>query len=223
MKILSRSIALMFTSTLFCATMALAQGSYKVAGAPLPSDLSPTLASALLPEGAQVTDSSGAVVCQVWLGKAIPTKAAPAGSELLYPTLEIGTFVGVIDFPKGSSDFRGQSIKPGVYSLRYALVPQDGNHMGVNPTRDFLLMSPDAADTNPAQAVALNDLYNLSRKASGTNHPAVLDMAAPSGNAKPVALSQDDQGHWVVELNGKTAGGQDLPLAFVVVGQTSAQ
>jgi len=93
----------------------------------------------------------------------------------------------------------------------------------VNPTRDFLLMSPVALDANLGQLVALNDLLNLSRKASGSNHPAVLTMSATSGDAKAASLTQDDQGHSVLQASAKTAGGQDLPLALVVVGQTSAQ
>jgi len=225
MKRSSQFVAIIVVAAqLFCAVAAQGQGSYKVQPAPLPSDVSASLASALLTQGSQVTDASGAVVCEVWLGKAIPTKAGGgAAADILYPSLEVGTLVGAIHFPKAGSDFRGQNIKPGYYTLRYAMIPQDGNHMGVNPTRDFLLMSPADLDTNLGQALALNDLYNLSRKASATNHPAVLTMSPSSGNAKPASLTQDDQSHWVLESNGKTAGGQDLPVAFVVVGQTTAQ
>ncbi|MGD0696786.1 MAG: hypothetical protein ABSB82_18380 [Terriglobia bacterium] len=217
-------VPLAVAAQLACSVMAWAQGAYKVQPASLPADLPAALAAALLPQGNQVVDSTGAVFCEVWWGKAIPTKAGGGASgDLLYGSLEVGTLVGALHFPKAGSDFRGQNIKPGYYSLRYALIPQDGNHMGVNPTRDFLLMSPAALDTNPGQIVALNDLYILSRKASGSNHPAILTMSAPSGNAKTGSLTQDDQGHWIFEANGKTAGGQDLPLAVVVVGQTAAQ
>jgi len=219
-----RFVALLVAVPFAWATVVLAQGAYKVQPASLPGDMPAGLASALLPQGSQVVDSSGAVFCEVWWGKAIPAKAGAASSaDTMYGNLEVGTLVGAIHFPKAGSDFRGQNIKPGYYSLRYALIPQDGNHMGANPTRDFLLMSPAALDTNTGAPLALNDLYNLSRKASGSNHPAVLTMSAASGNAKPASLTQDDQQHWVFESNGKTAGGQDLPLAVVVVGQTAAQ
>lgn len=219
-------VLLVVAAQLACAAMARAQGAYKVQPASLPADMPAALASTMLPQGSQVVDSSGAVYCEIWWGKAIAVKAGAspsASGDVVYTSLEVGTLVGAIHFPKAGSDFRGQSIKPGYYTLRYALIPQDGNHMGANPTRDFLLMSPVALDTNLGQLVALNDLYNLSRKASGSNHPAVLTLSAASGNATTASLTQDDQSHWVLQAGGKTAGGQDLPLAVVVVGQTSAQ
>jgi hypothetical protein len=219
-----RAFLFLLTTLFLVAAIARPQGGYKIQPAGLPSDLPAALGAALLPQGNQVTDASGAVFCEVWLGKAVPAKSgASSSADVMYGNLDVGTLVGAIHFPKAGADFRGQAIKPGYYTLRYALLPQDGNHMGVNPTRDFLLMSPAALDTNLNQLVALNDLMNLSRKASGSNHPAVLTMSATSGDAKTASLTQDDQGHSVLQANAKTAGGQDLPLAFVVVGQTAAQ
>ena len=55
------------------------------------------------------------------------------------------------NFPKGMSDYRGQAIPPGSYTLRYAMLPQDGNHMGVAPNPDFLLAIPAAIDSDPQQ------------------------------------------------------------------------
>lgn len=219
-----RALLMLLAAPLLGAAMAQAQGAYKVQPAPLPPDVPPALGAALLPQGSQVADASGAVFCEVWLGKAVPAKSgASSSADIMYGNLDVGTLVGAIHFPKAGADFRGQNIKPGYYTLRYALMPQDGNHMGVNPTRDFLLMSPAALDTNVNQLVALNDLLNLSRKASGSNHPAVLTMSPAGGDAKTATLTQDDLGHWVLQASAKTAGGQDLPLAFVVVGQTAAQ
>ena len=158
---------------LLIASAASAQGSYKLAPAPLPSgsDIPAALAALLQSNGNRVVDATGAPVCEVWLGNAIPLKASAASSaDVMYGGLEFGTLVGVLHFPQPGSDFRGQAIKPGYYTLRYALVPQDGNHMGVNPTRDFVLMSPVAQDTQLEKALKFEDLTKLSKQASGTNH-----------------------------------------------------
>ncbi len=61
----------------------------------------------------------------------------------------------MVRFPQGMSDYRGQSLPPGVYTLRYQLLPQDGNHMGVAPNPDFLLASPAASDSRPEQSYVL--------------------------------------------------------------------
>ena len=78
-----------------------------------------------------------------------------------------GTLVGVINFPANTSDFRGQGIKAGFYTLRYALILQDGNHLGVSPARDFFLICPAADDKDPNAAMKMEDLLKLSRAAAG--------------------------------------------------------
>jgi hypothetical protein len=207
------------------ASTAWAQGTYTVAPAPLPSgaDWPAARAAVLQPSGSQVLDGTGATVCEVWLGKAVPVKAGGGSSaDVMYGNLEVGTLVGAIHFPKAGSDFRGQAIKPGYYTLRYALVPQDGNHMGVNPTRDFVLMSPAAQDTQLDKALKFDDLVKLSKQASGTNHPAILTMSAPgAANATSPSLVKDDQGYWELQARGNTMGGQGqpLPLTIILIGQ----
>lgn len=207
--------------------MAWAQGSYKIAPVPVPlpssSDIPAALKAALQPQGSQILDSAGAAVCEIWLGNTVGLQASSNSSpDVMYGNLAVGTLVGALHFPKAGSDFRGQAIKQGYYTLRYALTPQDGNHMGVNPTRDFVLMSPAAQDTQVDKVLSFADLLKLSKQASGTNHPAILTLD-PAGNGATASVVQNDQGYTVLraQAHGKTAAGQAQPLnlAIVVVGQ----
>jgi hypothetical protein len=185
----------------------------------IPSDISKALQDTLQPQGTRVVGDKG-TVCELWLGKTV-AQGTGGNPDAVYPSLGVGTLVGVLHFAAAGSDFRGQTIKPGYYTLRYALLPQDGNHMGVNPYRDFLLLSPMAADTQIDKPLPLPDLYKLSRQASGTNHPAVMSLVPTAQGASFPSLGQDDQGHSVLQLKLGTAGG-DLPIALVVVGQAAA-
>jgi hypothetical protein len=215
---------LLFGGVLLVATASLAQTSYKLEPTPLPAsaDLPAALAAILQSQGSRVLDSTGAPLCEIWLAKAVPLKASPGSSaDVIYGNLEVGTLVGAVHFPNKGSDYRGQAIKPGYYTLRYALVPQDGNHMGVNPTRDFLLMSPVTQDSQVDQVLQLDALLKLSRQASGTNHPAILTLSNASGGASP-SLAQDEQGHWILQAQAKGKGAP-LSLAIVVVGQAAAE
>ena len=45
------------------------------------------------------------------------------------------------------TDFRGQEIKKGVYTLRYGQQPEDGNHIGTSELADFLLAIPAGVDS----------------------------------------------------------------------------
>jgi len=197
-----------------------AQGAYKITSASqLPSDVPAAVSGVLNAHGTSLNDATGAPVSSIWWAKAIAV--TPGGSpDAVYPELAVGTFLGVLNFPKGGSDFRGQKIKPGTYTLRYAHIPQDGNHMGVNPYPDFVLLIPVASDTDTTKVLALPDLLKLSKLASGTPHPAVMSLVPTSQSATFPSLVQDDQGHWVLQVE-VSAGSKQMPLALIVVGQTA--
>jgi len=152
-----------------------------------------------------------------WFVRALATSSASAAGAL-YPDLANGQFVGVVTFSKGASDFRGQAIPSGTYSLRYQYIPQDANHMGVSPNPDFLLAIPIAADTTPAEALSIKRLVALSTKSTGTAHPAVFALA-PAGN--PASVSKDDQGFVVFTAEVPTAAGKSEKIGMVIKGQAT--
>ena len=82
--------------------------------------------------------------------------------------------------------------------MRYALMPADGNHMGAAQYRDFILLVPLAADSDPAAQPSFAEVVTLSRKASGTGHPAVFPLAAPESVAEP-ALAKDYDENWILK------------------------
>lgn len=205
-----------------CAAAA-AAADYKIekAGAP-PEELAPAVRETLAAEGVRVVGPAGPL-CEIWLRKAVPARAGAAPElGIAYPQLAEGSLVGAVRFLAEAKDFRQLDVKPGVYTLRYALHPTDGNHMGVAAQRDFLLLAPAAADTNPAGAT-YNAVLELSRKASGTNHPSVwsLEPAAEEVTA-PVLRHKEEENHWVLELPAQLqpqgGAGTTRTLALVVVG-----
>ncbi|MGO8788921.1 MAG: hypothetical protein ACLQVL_16270 [Terriglobia bacterium] len=215
---LHRILALVLTLQLYAVLSAFGQGSYKAeAIGAAPADVPAAIQGTLDSAGVRVTSDQGAVLCEVWLRKTLPTSPNPSSSsDVLYGTLPVGAFVGVLHFPNAATDFRSQNIKAGFYTLRYGQIPQDGNHMGVNPTRDAFVLAPIAADTNPNKVLSLEDLVKLSAQASGTPHPGFLVGAAVSGSSFP-SIGKDDSGNTDVQLKGHQGSG-DLPLAITVVG-----
>jgi hypothetical protein len=49
-------------------------------------------------------------------------------------------------------------------------MPSDGDHLGAAPTSTFLLLSPAAADTRPADDLTFKGVTKMSAKTNGTNH-----------------------------------------------------
>jgi len=215
---LHRVLGLVLAIQLGAALSAFAQGSYKTeAIGAAPADVPAPILSTLDSRGVRVSSDQSAAVCEVWLRKTLPASANPnTSSDVLFGTLPAGGFLGVLHFPNATTDFRSQTIKPGYYTLRYQLIPQDGNHMGVNATRDAFVLSPVADDKDPDTLLSFDDLVKLSRLASGTPHPGFLVGAPVSGSNFP-SVAKDDSGNWNVQMKGHAASG-DLPLAFTVVG-----
>ena len=161
--------------------LAAAAGGPKVETIGLPAEGSVPAAvrSALDPQVARVTLSEGAY-CELWLRKSVPDEKKGAGAPLA-PGLAPSTAVGVIRFVAAAADFLGQAIKPGFYTLRYALMPSDGAHMGASEYPDYLLVVPAADDPDPDAVFAFAGLMDVSRKATGTRHPGVFSLTRPSG------------------------------------------
>ena len=120
--------------------------------------------------------------------------------------------MGVVRFPEKHSDRRGQQIKAGVYTMRYSYFPQNGDHQGVAPQRDFLLLTPAADDTDLDSKPTFEGLTEMSRKASGTPHPSVFSFWKEEDNFKP-GLQVMGEHDWVLFTN---AGG--LNLGIILVG-----
>ena len=51
--------------------------------------------------------------------------------------------------------------------MRYALMPDDGNHLGVAPNRDFLLLVRAADDPDPAAVFKFADLVGFKQEGYG--------------------------------------------------------
>ncbi|HEX8879380.1 MAG TPA: hypothetical protein VF749_05085 [Candidatus Acidoferrum sp.] len=214
--------SLVLTLWLSAAGNAAAQ-SYKAEALnePPPSELAASVQSALSPTGIRVTGPSGAL-CDIWLGKAVPGKAnAPQSLGVAFPQFAQGMLMGAIRFPGSVKDYRKQLIKAGVYTLRYALLPENGNHLGVAPQRDFVLASPAAGDQDPT-TLTIDQTLALSRKATGSNHPSVWSLAPSEDHPKslPSVFHLDDGDLWLVEFQLPLQGATTSPLsmALVVVG-----
>ena len=129
-----------------------------------------------------------------------------------FKTLTFGSLVGVVAFPGKGEDRRGQPLKAGSYTLRFALQPVNGDHQGVAPQRDFLVMTPAAEDKDPGAVTSFDDLMKMSRKASGTPHPAVLSISQ-SRHSKQPDLTHEESTYTLHVKMG------DVALAIIVIGR----
>lgn len=187
--------------------------------------LAPEISDLLSPVGSRVIRGKKTTYCDFWLLKSWSAKEGfQATAEVLYP-FQPGQLVGVVRFSRKGADFRDQDIAKGVYTLRYALQPLDGSHIGTSPTRDFLLLVR-AEDDQLAGSLAEDDLTTQSAQAAESSHPCMLSLqrVVSPATTTPGLRHNEEQDWWILSLEGelKVADVRSRQsIDMVIVGQAS--
>lgn len=219
---LRQLIVVLISSTFWISTTSLRAEDKLEEATGIPDGVSKEVAAMVDPKGHQVVGKSGPV-CSVWLVKEVPTKAN------FKPTLSVkypfapGELIGVLQVQAKSkyTDFRGQEIKAGVYTLRYGQQPEDGNHVGTSDLADFLLAIPAAMDTDPKPIDKFDALSQRSAKTAGSTHPAIYSLL-PSDKPveKPTLTHNSAKEHTMLSTTISAKGGAKVPLRMVVIGKS---
>ncbi|MBK7930154.1 MAG: hypothetical protein IPJ98_22595 [Bryobacterales bacterium] len=198
----------------FAACGALAFAQYKVeATGEAPAEVAAPIKEMLAPAGHKVMSGDGKVWCEVWFVKAAPKGPDSTEADLMWKTAPPGSVIGAIRWHEGGYDRRGQVLKPGVYTLRFSMFPLNGDHQGVAPNRDFLVMTPAADDQSAAAVPKFDDLMKMSRKASGTPHPAVLAMYVVESDFQPGLQNVGEDWNLFAKVG-------ETPIGLTVVGKS---
>jgi hypothetical protein len=154
--------------------------SVKASDAAPPTELGDEVRKLLDEKGVQLLDPKGEVLAELWFCKEVSSKATAeqVKNGLTYRELPQTTVMGAMRVAKTLTDYRKQTLKAGVYTLRLAYQPQDGDHMGTAAYSEFLLACPAAEDKKP-ETMAPMALHELSKKSTG-NHPGVF-LLFPGG------------------------------------------
>jgi hypothetical protein len=196
----------------FVTTALFAFGHTAEPAGPPPAGVDPAIAAVLQKDGIRIKDGNKTVM-ELWFVNTAPSGPATTETNVSMTTVPHGSLLGVLRFPERGADRRGQTIKPGVYTLRLSYFPPDGNHQGVSEQRDFLLMSLASEDKDPKAMPKHEALVAASTKVSGTAHPAVLSTWKVDPGSFKAGIAQEGEHDWV--LQHKIG---DLPIAVIVAG-----
>lgn len=165
-----------------------------LAGAQPPDELAAPVRRAL----AAAVELDGGALVRLWPAAEAPTGDAASGLGIAFPNLTTGGLLGAVEVEGGWEDYKAQGISAGVYTLRYAVEPEDGYHLGVSLYRDFALLVPAADDPAPAPWDEA-ELIAAATGAAGTNHPAVLALW-PADGREPGERFDNDLGQPTVAV-----------------------
>ncbi len=176
----------------------------------------------LLDEQALVVRDGDEEVMTVWFRTEIPAKATEEQIKngLTYREIPEGTLVGAISFPRTFTDFRKQEIPAGVYTLRFAVQPDIGDHTNTAPHPEFCLMCQAEKDKD-AEPMEVKKLIEVSSLVNEGRHPAVLLLWPNNGKDASVKIVSKGNGVYVATLK-RTVVAEDkktqLGFAVTVAG-----
>ena len=112
--------------------------------APAPDTVAAPIRQQLSPEGHKV--SIGQTTLEFWWVSALPVAGGGAAE---WSKVAEGSLVGVVRVSGPFKEIRGKPVSPGVYTLRFGLQPQNGDHLGASAFREYLLLSPASGGPGP--------------------------------------------------------------------------
>jgi hypothetical protein len=201
------------------ALLAARSGDYSVealkGGAP--AGIAEPVRAALAPSGYRVL-GGGRPALDFWFRAALLTVDPKPEKGVHYGALKQGALVGVVRIHEGAVDFRAQKVAAGLYTMRYAVQPDDGDHQDMTEARDFLLLSAALDDLSP-ETMDWKPLVKQSARLNGKKHPGVLSLAAGQDGPLPRIRTQGEPAQVVFEAEVPGSGGKPLRLTIVVVGK----
>ena len=191
-----------------------------------PKELSEAVRKLLSSECVQLLDDKGTTLVELWFCKQVALEATEAQIKngLTYDEVPVSTIVGAIRFEQAWYDYRKQKIAAGVYTLRVARQPRDGDHMGTAPTTDFCVLCP-AADDKKTALMETKALQEMSLSV-GDNHPGVVLLYPGKGAGAVPKLITKNKDHAVllVELPAKAGDKKaTLRLGLTLAGGSASR
>jgi hypothetical protein len=160
-----------------------------------------------------------------WFRKELPLAEKPAGGTLALGTVKEGTVLGVVRVAGEHYDFRNEEIPPGLYVMRLGIQPEDGNHLGVAPTRTFAVLIPAKLDKK-LDPIPHDALMKEAAKVNPVMHPSSLNLQPVEKAEGEFPRLEERSGgeHKVVLLKFPAAPGDSkekttLTFALVYYGQ----
>jgi hypothetical protein len=223
MEMLNRTLftALAFGLTLFAQA---AEFEVKTADTPAPKELGESIRAVLDPKAIQLVQE-GKPLVEIWLRREVPLKNPAAKLDSLAET----TLVGAVAVRGGGlTDYKNNEVPQGIFTARFLLQPQDGDHLGTAEFNYFVALIGAETDKELTGLDKFRPVTKASGKLTPSGHPLIISLRPASGAAgNTPLLTEPASEHKAIRLSlsGKAPGGEkvDLPLDLVYEGHGHIQ
>jgi len=216
-----RKLLLLLASVLsaaFVPASSAADLTMKVVDKEPPKEFGEAIRQTLQTKAAQVVDGSKPAF-EFWFAREIPLKSRPASLAKALDSLEPATLLGAVSVSSATRDYRDDELPAGVYTMRFALQPQDGDHSGSTDYIYFAVLVPAKLDAAPDALTTYKAVVKASAKGTSTEHPHVMSLRPASSEAgDQPQIKEPAPGHKSILLKlPAKAGDEKTNLTFELV------
>src|SRR5438045_2547231 len=90
-----------------------------------PKELDTSIRAKLQTKAVQLLEG-GKPVCEFWFSAEIPLQSKPDSAGKALDSIKQTTLLGAVAVSKDQRDYRDDELRAGIYTMRFALQPQDG-------------------------------------------------------------------------------------------------
>jgi hypothetical protein len=179
---------------------------------PPPGDLADPIEALMATGGQRVR--VGPITLDFWWVKTLPL--TPESRGVSWAAVAEGTLVGAVTLSAPYPDARGQTVPPGIYTLRYAIQPRTDDGPGAAATGNVLLLGPVAEDDN-TDPLGRDDAVALARQTPGASSPPAWRLETSGGAAESAQAAGGGQTAIAITLPVSREGADVGALAFDIV------
>lgn len=187
-----------------------------------PKEIDESIRKTLQPTAVQLLDGNKAAF-EFWLCSEIPLQSKPESPAKALDAIKQSTLLGIVAVGTDTRDYKDNDLAKGIYTMRFALQPQDGNHLGTAEFSYFAVLVSAKKDTKLDGINDYKSLVKASREGTASDHPVILSLRPVSaGEGDAAKLNEPAPEHKSVRLKipARVAGGSESAnLVFELVYQ----
>jgi hypothetical protein len=206
-------------SLVFAAHTWAADFTLKVADKEAPKEIDTSIRGTLQPKSIQVLEGDKPIY-EFWLASGATVSAKPESAAKSLAALKPTTLLGVVIVAGDKRDYRNDELSGGVYTMRYGLQPQDGDHLGASDFPYFGVLIAAKTDTKLDGFSAQEPMLKASSKETSTGHPLILSLRPVSADDSGLPkLTEPAPEHQCVRIKIPAKGGGEVVFDLVVKGK----
>ena len=159
----------------FVITANAADLALKVADKDVPKQIGESIRKMLQPKAVQLLEGDKPAL-EFWFSSEFPLKSKPASPDKALDAIPETTLLGAVAVGAGQRDYKDNEIASGIYTMRFGLQPQDGDHLGTADFIYFAVLIPAKTDTKLDGLTTYKALTKASSKDTASNHPVILSL-----------------------------------------------